>query len=1057
MKHLALAVSILTVVFTGDAAAADSGKDILAATHTTGGLVVHLDCGDGDLTSQLCGEGMLVYGLDADPANVTAARAAITKRGVYGSASVGSYNGKTLPLVDNIATLVIADAPTVAMNEIMRVLHPYGSAYVGGKITVKEKPADTDEWPHYLNNADNNAVAHDQRIAPPRHMQFLSHPLWTRHHDRLSSFTAVVTAKGRLFYVGDGGPVFDPDESGQWTITARNAFNGVFLWSKPISSWTNIMRKFRSGPVQLQRLLVTDGDRVFVTLGLDEPISCLDAASGETIATFEDTAKAEEFVLDGGVLYVQIGELGAEHALLERRGDNVSYKDTKLIKAVEAETGRLLWRWPAEETAEIMPRTLAVSQGRVFFQDGGETVCLNAASGKLAWRSPMVAGATRPTATPAPTDNQKKAKADQRKKPKKKPAGGRSMGWTYATLVVQDGVVLSCDGGTIFAVDAKSGEPLWTGSARTPFGRTPSVDILVVDGVVWTSPGFGEGRDLRTGKIVATNDPRDELVTAGHHHRCYRNKATDRFVIEGYRGLEFHDLAGEDHCRNNWIRGVCQYGIMPANGMLYLPPHNCGCYPEAKLYGFWALKADESTFRLDELEFGSNLEKGPAFGTLRPPTDKVAEDEWPMHRRDARRGGLSPAAISADEIAWKVEGERALTAPVVAKGTLLVADKISRQVIAYEAATGEPQWTFAAGGQVDSPPTIFGNAVLFGAADGTVTCLNLDDGQLAWRFQAAPNDIKTVSLEQVESLWPVHGSILVDNDTAYFVAGRSTYLDGGLFLYGLDPLTGEVLHQRRLENQPAVDSENTAGIARKGFSQNAVDHKTLHAPDKSDAFSMDGNISDILVADGGGVYLRHMKFDRQLNRVDDWTHHLFSTSRLLDDNESYRAHWFYGNGDFRRLPVAYEWLTRGSYGGFSNPLGRFLVFDNDRLWGCGLKSLPLFTTDLKGIDAKLEKDFPKNKALMTHEPLATSLPIHPRAMIKAKDKLYIAGYPKDGSTLHRYGEPIRDKGVLLTVDASTGNVLARVDLPAPPTFDGMSAANGRLFMSLDNGSLISWK
>jgi len=1059
MRHFVHAVFVLTIAFSGYAAAAEKGKDILAATDVTGGLVVHLDCGDGTLTSQLHREGVLVYGLDTEQANVIAARSAIAERGIYGPVSIGSYDGKKLPLVDNIATLVVADSPTAEINEIMRVLHPYGVAYIGGKITKKAKPAETDEWPHYLNQADNNAVAHDQLIAPPRHMQFLSHPLWTRHHDRLSSFTAVVTAKGRLFYIADGGPVFDPNEPGQWTVTARNAFNGVFLWSKPISSWTDIMRKFRSGPVQLQRLLVTDGDHVFVTLGLDKPITCLAAASGETVATFENTTKAEEFVLDSGVLYVQTGALGAEHALLERRGENTAYKDTKLIKAVDVKTGKLLWRWPTEQTAEIMPRTLAVSNGQVFFQESGDTVCLSAANGKQAWRSPMVAGGSTPTATPAPTDNknQKKAKADPQKKARKKPTGGRSMGWTYATLVVQDGVVLSCNGSTIFAVDAETGNQLWSGSARTPFGRTPSVDILVVNGVVWTSPGFGEGRELRTGKVVATNDPRDELVTAGHHHRCYRNKATDRFVIEGYRGLEFHDLTGDDHCRNNWIRGVCQYGIMPANGMLYLPPHNCSCYPEAKLYGFWAVKADESTFGLEELDFGAELDKGPSFGKLSAPTSIAADDEWPMHRRDARRSGLSPAGVSADEIAWKVESERVLTAPVVANGVLLVADKTSHQVIARDPATGKQQWAFNAGGQVDSPPTIYGDAVLFGAADGTVTCLRLDDGELVWQFHAAPNDIKTVSLEQVESLWPVHGSILIDDDTAYFVAGRSTYLDGGLFLYGIDPLTGEIRHQKRLESEPAVDSKNTEGIARKGFSQNAVDHKTLNSPDKSDAFSMDGNISDILVADGDAIYLRHMKFDCQLNRVNDWAHHLFSTSRLLDDTESYRAHWFYGNGDFSRLPVAYEWLTRGSYGGFSNPLGRFLVFDDNRLWGCGVKNLPLFTTDLSGIDAKLKKDFPKIKDAMTHEPLTTALPIHPRAMIKAGDKLYLAGYPIDSSTLHRYGEPIRDKGILLTVDAATGDTLSQVELPAPPTFDGISAANGRLFMSLENGSLMSWK
>ena len=49
------------------------------------------------------------------------------------------------------------------------------------------------------------------------------------------------------------------------------------------------------------------------------------------------------------------------------------------------------------------------------------------------------------------------------------------------------------------------------------------------------------------------------------------------------------------HTRNNWLRGTCQYGIMPANGLVYVPSHSCGCYPESKLWGFWALAAARPT------------------------------------------------------------------------------------------------------------------------------------------------------------------------------------------------------------------------------------------------------------------------------------------------------------------------------------------------------------------------------------------------------------------------------------------------------------------------------
>ena len=43
--------------------------------------------------------------------------------------------------------------------------------------------------------------------------------------------------------------------------------------------------------------------------------------------------------------------------------------------------------------------------------------------------------------------------------------------------------------------------------------------------------------------------------------------------------------------------------------------------------------------------------------------------------------------------------------------------------------------------------------------------------------------------EQIESAWPVSGSVLMEQDTVYCAAGRSAFLDGGLRLLRLDPQT----------------------------------------------------------------------------------------------------------------------------------------------------------------------------------------------------------------------------------------------------------------------------
>ena len=75
-------------------------------------------------------------------------------------------------------------------------------------------------------------------------------------------------------------------------------------------------------------------------------------------------------------------------------------------------------------------------------------------------------------------------------------------------------------------------------------------------------------------------------------------------------------------------------------------------------------------------------------------------------------------------------------------------------------------------------------------------------------------------------------------------------------------------------------------------------------------------------------------------------------------------------------------------------------------------------------------------------------------MLKAGGTLYLAGYPADSTIPHLYGKQIPDKGILLEIDAASGEILSQKDLPASPMFDGMSAAYRRLYMSLENGSLV---
>jgi len=297
--------------------------------------------------------------------------------------------------------------------------------------------------------------------------------------------------------------------------------------------------------------------------------------------------------------------------------------------------------------------------------------------------------------------------------------------------------------------------------------------------------------------------------------------------------------------------------------------------------------------------------------------------------------------------------------------------------------------------------------------------------------------------------------------------------------YGLDPSTGAIKHRGRIEGpHRRVDGERDL------------------------AFFVAGANSDVLVSEGDGIYMRQKKLTPQLEEVQpkllspkgeaDVGLHVFSTAGLLDGSYYNRTFWLYA----KRWPgfqLAYQapkcgqllavdgeatyavkvFYRRNVHSGFFFP-GKegYLLFadknstepqivgeegartplawlpQSDYSWGTGNKMVKLDS-----------KAFGQDKLIgytRADPPLwAEWLPVRIRAMVKTRDILFVAGPPDVLDPEKPFDAFEGRRGALLVAVApQDGKKVGELVLDVPPVFDGLIAVEGRLFASLEDGSLV---
>ena len=950
----------------------------------------------------------LIHQLETDDRYVKAAQDAFHAKGVYGAAFAELRTASApLPYTENLVNSVIVNnnnGDSVPIDEIIRIMRPLGAAFLrtgadsltlerqlnrlgivdvrhvdlGGEWLCFTKPWPTamDEWNHPRHGVNNNAVSTDQFVGPPRRIRWIA--------GSLGVMPDMVSAQGHNYY-GD--------------VIARDSFNGLLLWDKKIGQGFGFHKthQFRPGSVRP----VANGDRLYIVdRGL---LQAVDGGTGKVLQTYPEAGYPVGVYCVDGTRLVVVNE--------------------GTVRVLGVKTGEQQW---LRHTPQM--NCLTIGDGAVFLSEGnsrrGEprvALRLNLQTGQQEWerRTPVLLEGGW-----LPGDLEWLSKA----------------GWcTYYQGVLIFEVSTFSDfpeGMGIYAMDAKDGKMLWK-HEFIPFGHFKQARALMINDRVYITTGTNYSKslckalDLRTGKLI------EQFKTIPHH--CFPPVATQTYLLSGEMTLT--DLKTLKADTNRITKSACgRYaGVIPANGLIYTTPKGCVCFP--MLNGFNALAPAKAGNPPKETDSHADfvLEKGLSKIKEGERGAEPTADEWPCYRHDAWRSSSTTTSVPTNirtlwtaslgawpnthiSKEWKensyVRGP--VSGPVVAYGLVFVARPDAHEIVALDANTGDVRWRFRANGRIDGPPSLTGGLCLFGTRSGWVYCLNVRSGELVWRLRAAINDERIVAFGQVESPWPVPGSVLVDNGTVYFAAGRQYLADGGIRVFAIKSQTGVIRWVNRINDLP--------------------DHHYY----ANSAFEFDS--FDLLVRDGPDVAMSRWLLNPDTGKVKADKDRGYIKAVMGKGTSVFapHGHWSYG-------PL----MGRGEFSSrvTKRPLA---VYRGSTLFGCGDLRNTVFRRDfspegLETFNTKWYRLVDQIKARNSGGFTSRMQTLADRAAWKTRvfDKDEIGAMVLAGDTLFLAGI----KGRLLAFGTNDGKKLAEHDLPAP-IWDGMIAAYQRLYITTKDGRIL---
>ena len=782
----------------------DAGlRAVLQGPPAAVGFCAQLGWGEGRWGLELGRSGRFaVHVLEASEANVPLARTQIAAEGLNGQVIIESWNAATLPYADNLINVLLVGNPgRFSQAELLRVVTPRGLVCTrqGGRweVTRKSWPADLDEWTHWRHGADGNMVSHDRAVTAPTGLRWVAGPAQDAGGRKWYYDHVLVSAAGRSFYLYESN------------VVARDSFNGRLLWERAgkasLFKETGTYSVLKIGSRTSKVRPVATATRLYGVL--DGRFLALDTATGETVQTFCDAPGAREV------------------ALLDQ---TLLLSDSNSLRAFNLDTSL---RWQKAES----PRRFVAGNGRIFMVARDQVVCLGLADGAERWRV-------------------EEAKARE-----------------TTTCTYYNGVLIlersswrdDGEGSGIIAFSGETGQRLWATNYTPGLTHFKEARSFFADGLVWLEMETQQ-KPHKVGWIgfePLTGGVRKQWGARGLH--CSTPIATDRCLITPE--MQFTDLETGQQTQARMAKSACRLPFTPANGLLYTFPVQCECFP--MLRGYMGLARSTADLKLDSLT--PRLQRGPAWKRPEAAVEPAAADEWPLYRHDSWRSDSTPNPLPEGpfKLRWQSQvaepGTGALAADwaedpfargwvtpaVCASGLVLAALPHRHQVVALDSKTGVRRWRFTAGGRVDTAPSICGQLAVFGAHDGYVYAVALSDGELAWRFRAAPSEGRIAVYGQIESPWPVAGSVLTEDGIAYGAAGRHPACDGGLRVVALRVRDGKLMWEQTISDL-GVKNWYSAML-----------------PNTKQKIGVDYEPVDLLARDGDKLAMSRWRFDPQTGKV----------------------------------------------------------------------------------------------------------------------------------------------------------------------------------------------